>query len=284
MKKKTIICPIKYRHGYLKVKPLTTIIVGIKCLDGVVVASDSQSEFGRGVDVKRLNANKITTFDSRYIFAGAGILAHIRTLVENVTFYIQNQEAQQRSQLNKDEAEKVAEQALWALVKHYHVDRSNVLGVTDREYFTPITIFAGRHIAENSVNYYMYFLHGADGTVEPVDDYGAAGSGAAYAELLLKSLYSENIMVDEGIKVGIYIIEEVKSIDPHCGGDTQVAVLKTISQSEPQVSLRILNKTEIDTILREVKPKLDLVRTELVTKILKGDLDENKIRGITGSS
>lgn len=260
-----------------------TIIIGIRCADGVVVATDSQAEFSRGVDVKRLNMNKITTLEDRYIFAGAGVHAHIRTLIENVTFFIQNQESQQRSQLNRDEAEKVAEQALWALVKHYHIDRSAVLGVADIEFFTPIVIFSGGNIVDKSVDYYIYFLYGQDGTVEPIDDYGASGSGAAYAELLLKRLYSEDMTVEEGIKVGIYVTEEVKAIDPHCGGDIQIAVQKTTNPNNLQVSLNILDKSEIDSILREVKPKLDLIRTELVVKVLRGEINEDQIGKVTGN-
>jgi ribosomal protein L18E len=36
-----------------------TLVIGIKCIDGIVLASDSQSEFSRGVEVKRLNESKI---------------------------------------------------------------------------------------------------------------------------------------------------------------------------------------------------------------------------------
>jgi 20S proteasome alpha/beta subunit len=36
-----------------------TLGIGIRCKDGVVIASDSQVEFGRGVPVKRLSVNKI---------------------------------------------------------------------------------------------------------------------------------------------------------------------------------------------------------------------------------
>lgn len=272
-----------YRNRYrcLKVKPMPTIIIGFKCVDGVVIASDSQAEFGRGVDVKRLNANKIYTIDGRYIIAGSGTLAHIQVLVENVTFFLTNKESQQRSELNKDEAEMTTEQALWTLIKHYNIDRSNVFGVSERDYFDPIAVFAGRS-RENGIEYYVDILHGYDGTIEPVSDYGAAGSGAAYAELLLKGLYYENITVEEAIKVAIYIIGEVKAIDPHCGGDTQVAILTADSQKNTQ--LRRLTQSDIEPVEKDVKPKLDLVRTKLVRRILRGEVDENKIREIAGSS
>jgi len=46
-----------------------TIILGMKCSDGVVVASDSYAELRN----KRLKVDKIYTHEGRYIFAGAGI-------------------------------------------------------------------------------------------------------------------------------------------------------------------------------------------------------------------
>lgn len=265
-------------------KPVT-IVVGIKCNDGVVVASDSQAEFGRGVDVKRLNANKIHTLDQRYSIAGAGVLAHIRLLVENVGFFIRSQQSRQRSELNRDESEKMVEQALWALVKHYNIDRANILGISERDFFHPMAIFAGREKNGNNLKFYSFILYGQDGTVEPLDDYGAAGSGAAYAELLLKGLYYPEIMVDEALKVAIYVINEVKSIDPHCGGDTQVAILKaTSTNGEIRPHLEILPQSQITSISMQIKPLLDLIRTECVSKILRGEIDETRIREIIQSS
>ena len=62
-----------------------TIAIGIKCSNGIVVACDSQSEYERGVDVKRLTENKVYEFDGRYLFAGAGITLQIQILVGEVT-------------------------------------------------------------------------------------------------------------------------------------------------------------------------------------------------------
>jgi 20S proteasome alpha/beta subunit len=274
---------------------MATIIVGFKCVDGVVIASDSQSEFGRGVDVKRLNANKIYVLDeNRYIVAGSGTVAHIRVLAESIQGFLIQQRLQQRSELTKDEAEAVIERALWALVRHYNVDRSNALNLPERGYYQPIAVFAGsnRNIFNNAIEYYVDIVHGTDGTIEPISDYGAAGSGAAYAELLLKSLYDENIRVDEALKVAVYVIGEVKAIDPHCGGDTQVAVLCANTILAPTqgpsnaatiqiAKVRRLTKAEIEATENDAKAKLDLIRTKLVKKVLRGEIDEDKIRNLT---
>lgn len=288
----TNIYPFSQNGMRTKENPMT-IIIGFKCVDGVVIASDSQSEFARGVDVKRLNANKIYVLDqNRYAVAGSGTVAHIRVLAESFQGFLIQQRLKQRSELTKDEAEAVVERALWALVRHYNVDRSNALCLPERVYYQPIAVFAGSHRVINTIEYYVDIVHGADGTIEPIGDYGAAGSGAAYAELLLKSLYDEKISVDEAIKVAVYIIGEVKAIDPHCGGDTQVAVLcaKTVltptqdpkkAQTIQVPEVRKLTKAEIENAESSTKTKLDLIRTKIVKKILRGEIDEDKIRNLT---
>jgi len=151
---------------------------------------------------------------------------------------------------------------------------------------------SNKNIFTNAIEYYVDIVHGTDGTIEPISDYGAAGSGSAYAELLLKSLYDENISVDEAIKVAVYVIGEVKAIDPHCGGETQVAVLcanTTLAtaptpQNTPTIQIaqvRKLTKAEIETAENSVKTRLDLIRTKLVKKVLRGEIDEDKIRNLT---
>jgi hypothetical protein len=105
-------------------------------------------------------------------------------------------------------------------------------------------------------------------------------------------LYDENISVDEAIKVAVYVIGEVKAIDPHCGGDTQVAVLCAntilLTTQNPgnaatfQVAqVRKLTKAEIEAVENNTKAKLDLIRTKLVKKVLRGEIDEDKIRNLT---
>lgn len=260
-----------------------TVVVGLKCIDGPVIATDSQSEYSRGVDVKRLNSNKLYELDGKYLLAGAGVLAHIHVLVDNVKSQLKNQENSQRcSELNKDETENTVEQVLWTLVRHYNMERGGFIGTAEREFFTPIAILAGGYYENDDLKYYCDILHCYDGTIEPIEDYGAAGSGAAYAELLLKSLYYKGITVDEGIKVAAYVINEVISIDPHCGGDIQLGFIKSINDNgKIKSQLSILPHKDITELLEQIKPKLDSIRTNLVAAILRGELDDNKIKEIS---
>ena len=227
-----------------------TICIVVKCIDGAVVASDSQSEFGRGVGVKRLNANKIYCVDDKYVLAGAGVVAQIMEEVKNIEFALKLQESTQRSELNEAECNEVIWRTLLALHGKYNIERGRVLGIDQPDFFDPLLIFAGRAGIEGKVGHVFstLILH-PDGLVEPIDDYGTVGSGAAYAELLLKNIYREGIKTDEASKLSAYVVGEVKSIDPGCGGSTNVAILT-------KDSVELLPQDEVERLYEEMKNQL----------------------------
>jgi 20S proteasome alpha/beta subunit len=251
-----------------------TINIGIKCTDGIVIASDSQVGFGRGVEVKRVNANKIYNWDGRFALSGSGILAQIQTVVDNIKAAIAQREESQRSHLNKDECEDTIERVMWALYARYNIQRSQAIGADEREFFNPICVFAARNAGEDGNDVLCLYIIHANGIVEPVLDYATAGSGAAYAEILLKNLFLDNMNVQEATKIAIYVINEVKEIDPNCGGPTKIGVLTQQGYNE-------LSEKEIHQITQNVKPILDLIRTSLVLKALRGEIDANAIETIS---
>lgn len=252
-----------------------TINIGIKCIDGIVIASDSQVGFGRGVEVKRVNANKIYSWDRRFALAGSGILAQIQTVVDNVRAAIAQREASQRSLLNKDECEDTIERVMWALHARYNIQRSQAIGADEREFFNPICVFAARNTGEAGNDALCLYIIHANGIVEPVDDYATSGSGAAYAELLLKNLYSDNMNVQDAMKIATYVVNEVKEIDPNCGGPTKIGILTQQDYNE-------LSGVEVLQMTQNVKPILDLVRTRLVLKSLRGEINKDAIETISG--
>lgn len=133
--------------------------------------------------------------------------------------------------------------------------------------------------------YYLDLLHGASAMVEPMLDYVAIGSGAAYAELLFRSLFHSGMELKQAVPIAAYIIEEVKAIDPHCGGDTQISTLATGQSGATDERRPILTSLSSEAIVADYlnpsKPILDLLRSDLIPKILRGDLDEKQIRQIT---
>ena len=104
--------------------------------------------------------------------------------------------------------------------------------------------------------------------VEPIRDYAAAGSGAAYAELLMKDLYEPRMKTRGGVLLSARVIDEVKQIDPDCGGPTKIAVISS-------EGVKIFSQTEVEEAESTLKgiPKL---RLDLLREKLLGDPDETE--------
>lgn len=256
-------------------KPMT-IIVGLKCVDGVVVGSDSQQEFGRGVAVKRLHRGKIYTINNRFTFAGAGTLAHIEKAVDAINIGLSAAKKRKGGvNLSEDEIVDVMEKSITACYKEYNIDRAKFLGdPREKDFFTPILI-GGCLSKVGEKNKACLFIVHKEGVVEKISDYATAGSGAAYAELLLKNYYYEKMTIKEGISVIVHTIGEVKDIDPNCGGITKVTIVN------PRACvIKSLTEKQIQKTSRSASHLLDLVEKNLVPKILRGELSEEEIRGI----
>ncbi len=247
-----------------------TIVISIKCVDGIVIASDSQVEFSRGVPIKRLNANKMYQLDDSFIVAGAGAVAHIRKAVDAIKFTLKEKRREKGSTLSEDECVDTLEKTVLALHKEYNIERSKLLDIDEREYFSPILVFGAKAIEENETEFYSGIVHG-DGTVEPVEDYGTVGSGAAFAEMLLKNLWIQDITVNEAMAVAAYTINEVIEIAPDCGGLTKIGVLQ-------KDSVKMIEGPEVAGLLQKVQPALHLINGELVPRILRGDALEEDIK------
>jgi 20S proteasome alpha/beta subunit len=239
----------------------------VKCEDGALLASDSQGEFQRGLPVKRLARRKIYRIDEMSAVAGAGDVSDIQKAVRAL------RSAFKARPYNRDEDVYVQmiEQTMLTLHKTYNINRSEYLGQS-AEIFHPALIFAGQ-TREGEEKYCLFFAH-YDGVAEPINDYVTIGSGAAYAELLLKNYYRTGITLNEAIGVAIYVISRVEETDPSCGGPIQIGIL----QGEKFGGYKELEPEEISEAYRELWKSLDLIRTELMRRVLRGEIKEERIK------
>jgi 20S proteasome alpha/beta subunit len=214
-----------------------TIIVGIVCGKALVMASDSQAMTSRGVDVKRVDYTKIYKFDMnsdlRILITGAGETPFITRAVE----VLQDKLKEKRVTTNRELAD-LAEDTMNMIQKRYVVDRLKGLGVAKSKDLHKSGIEKAFSLQElgtapsfvlmlgvlDRIEAGIYIIH-PDGVAEKVERYSSLGSGSAYAEYLLARLCCEGLEIDEAIKLAIYVIEEVKKIDPNCGGPTQVSII-----------------------------------------------------------
>jgi 20S proteasome alpha/beta subunit len=211
--------------------------------------------------VKRLAANKLLKGDT-FVVAGAGVIAHVKNAFDTISAEIDKELRQRQEQpLGKDECVTLVEKTVTALHKYYNIGRAQFLGVDEKGWFAPLLLFA--YQAPGGA--ILLTVH-PEGLVEEVDDYATIGSGAAYAELLLKALYSDGLDANAAINIAIYVITEVKDIDPNCGGPVQIAVVS-------EKNLQLLSREEIDDRLESSRKPLDAVRNILIPKILKGEVN-----------
>lgn len=260
----------------LGLMPLT-IIVGLKCNNGVILASDSQQEFRRGVAVKRLNIGKIYVLGEppRFAFAGSGTVAHIEKAVESIRIALDETKRRKGgAELSEEECISAIEKAITMTHKIYNIERASFLeDSNEKRFFRPILIGGCLDHINGKDNACLFIIH-HEGIVEKVNDYATAGSGAAYAELLLKNYYTHNISVEEAIPIIVHSIKEVIDIDPNCGGETRVTLIK------PKEAIRSLDIKMINEACRKTEPLLEIVEKGLIPKILRGKVDEDELRKI----
>ncbi len=87
--------------------------------------------------------------------------------------------------------------------------------------------------------------------------------------------------LDESVKLGIYVIEEVKKIDPNCGGATQVALATMVGishKTDSEVKSLADNIMEKDTEFTKLWRGTILDRKAEIEEVLQGRLTESKAK------
>lgn len=234
-----------------------TIIVGIICEDGLVIASDSQASSFRGVDVKRLDYTKIYSFGfdgAKVVLTGAGQVPFIIRARE----IIEDKSKDQKFHGPRAIAD-IAEDTMIEISRRYIVERLRGLGSVrgpgqsdDGPMSAPdFALFLGVHCGTEPCLYTVY----PDGVAGREDRYASLGSGSAFAEYLLARLYRDGLDLEEAVRIAVYVVEEVKKVEPHCGGPTQIVVLSAgeiIRKSEAQVRDIVQSLEEYDSSLKRV--------------------------------
>lgn len=253
---------------FKKEKEPMTIIVGLVATDGVVIAADSQAEMFRGTDVKRSDYTKIYSLGEnedkvKAIIAGAGSVAFINKAVNE----LRKKWGEKRFNGVAD-IEDAIESAMVALAKKYFFDRRRIFGVSEDQEISK-SLHPKRHqqgpapIPEVSLlvgacdetGNKMLATIGPEGIAELDETYTSVGSGSAYAEYILARLYGENLNSEQALECAIYTIEEVKKVDPNCGGPVRAIKVKKdgIENCDPDDLRSLVNKLEIrDELLGEM--------------------------------
>ena len=217
-----------------EIEPLTTILA-IKCSDGIVMASDSQSTL-RVEKTKTLGVTKVFEVNNFMCVGGAGDADNVKLFVEHLTQQFPNISS---SEIEfQDNIQKI----FWRAHKKYNLDSREFLG-NDACPFNP-TLLVGAKNEDKSFGLYLL----KNTMVYPQHEPVVIGSGGNLARLVIKILNRGMVVaggslhelpVEDVIGISCYIINEVKESDSHSGGETKVAVVgsngvETLSQEKIQ--------------------------------------------------
>jgi 20S proteasome alpha/beta subunit len=173
-------------------EPLTTVI-GIKCIDGIVIASDSQAT-SKSQRTKTLGVSKIFQINDSSLLGGSGDGGHIKILVEEL------KEVLSRGKFNnRKKFRDTVEQTFLALHKKHNIQRAKLLGLNEsKNLFHPSAIL-GTKFTRN--NFGLYLLRD-DGWTIDIDDYEVIGSGTDLAALVIKQVNRSISVIDKTLSKG----------------------------------------------------------------------------------
>ncbi len=201
-----------------------TTIIGIKCKDGIVIASDSQASS----QMKNMQVSKIFKINDNIGIGTAGSERSIKILVETLQQRLKPENLESEQKL-RDNLENI----LLELHRHYSFERSRKLGFDDKNIrnFFEVEAIVGAKLSNDT----FCLLHiMSDGWIDTVNSYNAIGSGFPFANLVFnqqnripmmdgKSL--SDLDISYNIWIASYIINEVKAIELYTGGNTKVVII-----------------------------------------------------------
>lgn len=243
-----------------------TVGVCIKCQDGIVLACDSLTTFGRGVPVLKYS-NKVHVLEHDGLMFPVAVEAAGTT-----TFFNKFMDRAKRNSIDDaaqstggkldivDFCESVCEPTVLSMFREYVLDRAKFLQAPVASDFSLSLIIAGATRDRELRAYFVY----QDGLTEEIDSYGTIGSGAAYAELFLRFLLRQDRpTADEAERLAVYAIKGVELMDPNVGGPVNIETLKLTEEGVDITAKTAENapqeraKDEMDKVLRSLSEGIE---------------------------
>ncbi len=176
--------------------------VGIRCTDGVVLASEKRVTYG--FYMLSRSGRKVFRVTNRIGVAFAGILADMQTLTKLLRYYISLYELENKSPISVRAAAKLLSVILFnSRIMPYFAE--TIVGGIDDE---------GAHI---------FVLDPLGSLIE--DKYAALGTGAKIAIGIIEDQYRDTITVKEGREIAIRAIKRAIERDAVSGDGIDILVI-----------------------------------------------------------
>ena len=237
------------------IKSPVTIIIGIKCKTGIVVACDSRTTDPQGyVDDTAMKLHVIAFNDGNSgIVAEAGHAEFSSRAVEMIA-----QLAKDRPLNDYRSLASCAEQAVSELKQKI------------REQFKGSGEELQRHLEAYSfelmlIHYWegkplIFTMRSEFGMATKKDkNYCAIGCGWILADFIISRIDLQDIATGGGIWTAVYAVEEIKKFDSRCGGKTRSAIARFVDgKSIAQISLDL----GMDEAIKEAQDFSEKAKTE----------------------
>ena len=253
-----------------KRKPVT-LIVGIVCQDGIVVAGDSQTTWGTG---KSWSTNKMKEVDcvtGRALVAESGSVFTSGLVVERFCELAKNAEL-----FNRDGLRSVAA----AAVRDVRNQLQAPLFECSAEEFQ-------EHIFRNDLECELMIAHYEDGpTIDTIKlsqgvasrakhFFEAVGSGSDLANYVLTDLCAPGMNFNEATLIAAHVVGVAKRHDPYCGGPTKLGVLgKPVSNYSPPIIYSADQVDRINRLVDEIDKATKAKRAEVVQEAFRREAEE----------
>jgi 20S proteasome alpha/beta subunit len=222
-----------------------TVLIGLRCVDGAVLACDSQETRGNYFRFW----TKVSLLGSRFAVLWAGN----PTLGEAFARRLDGMlgKAREEGEMNRFRTSQLIEEAILSFAA-----AAGEPAVQGRQ-----LLIAG--IADSG-EVCLWALDAGEIYLRDMWTWECCGSGIDAAEMLMKDFYFPEITTQQAVPLLTYVVQAVGEICLDCGGPISIVVVSdhTVRQLYPE---------EVEVALSKVKPELDRLRKELPKQVLRGE-------------
>jgi 20S proteasome alpha/beta subunit len=191
-----------------------TIATGFKCIDGIVLSSDTELTHG---DALKLNQGKLTIFDGynfKAAMTGAGEWEYIKMAFERILDeFMRLQSESETPRISSHEVRRIVESTVLNIYKRH-------IRFSPQEPKPGFWLLVGVETPDET-----FLIKSADTAIRKSDGFECIGTGSALGNYLADMLYQPFMSVREGIFLTIYILRLAKKYVPYVGGRSSIVVL-----------------------------------------------------------
>ncbi len=215
-----------------------TLIIGVRCKDGVIIAGDKKVVEGTNIT----SEEKITSLPLSIYVAGAGVKEIIDKFNERIPTILQ-----ERRMLNFNEIKKenpninIEDVPFYFRPYEFLEDCEGLLTNLSQRYIDEAHQFWHSDILVGVIVNTTAELHHLD-TLSCLDSkrrgFKCIGSGAPYAEFILKGLWDEDLSMREMAEICNFVIKEIEKcgIDNNVGEGVQIVFVPDISRNINEIN------------------------------------------------